>query len=488
MYHNITVADVNYDYLPDLYITGAQSGAYGKLFVNNMPEPFSEQAQSYNLQQITDISAAFFQMTRTSGLSVLAGRRLMEMQYNRFVDITSGSGLEGLSNVLTPVFFDIDGDIDDDLFIAGNWELNSGTLFRNMGNGTFVDISDNTDRGGFGYGQEVTFGDIDNDGDFDIYLCSGFGTNSMWENDGDGYFTNITASSHTGCDGYSRGANFGDFDNDCDLDLFVNRASATKMLYLNNGNGVFADASEESGVAVNGGGFGCAISDIDGDGQLDIIAANSDYVRNQIFINDNSNGSFIKVKVIGRAPNTLALGAIIELYDYGDQIADNTLIGKREISSHPSFYCVNDLTAHFGTGEYADLMVSIRFQSGAIKDTSGFLPGETIILREPDPTSVNQPETNLPKQYMTLSAYPNPFNNNCAITFDGDGSSDYKITIYDLLGRQIQQADIRDRSDSRIRYIWNGSNYDGLPVPSGVYYLRVQSEYSSVGQKITLLK
>jgi hypothetical protein len=488
MFHNITAADVNFDYLPDFYLTGSETGYVAKLFVNNAPAPFVDMAEAYNLRLSTDMSAAFFQMTPTSGLCILAGRRLMMMQHGTFVDITQGSGLEGLSNVLTPVFFDLDGDIDDDLFIAGNWELNVGALYRNNGDGTFTDISTNTNEGGFGYGQEVTFGDIDNDGDFDIYLCSGFGTNSMWKNDGSGYFTNITDLSNTGCGGYSRGANFADFDNDGDLDLFVNRASARKMLYLNIDEGIFADFSEEAGVVDTAGGFGCAIGDLDGDGQMDIIAANSDYVRKQVYINQNSNASFLKVKLNGRSPNTLALGAIIELYGDAGPTAGRELIGKREISSHPSFYCVNDLVAHFGTGDHTELEVVVYFQSLAVKDTFGVVPGEMIILEEPLETSADESGVPLPLRHITLSAYPNPFNSFSVISINGGNSEKYFLAIYDMLGRQIRSAEIPITPAGYVTYTWDGKNYQGCSLPSGVYFVYVQAENTSSELKITLLK
>ena len=148
----------------------------------------------------------------------------------------------------------------------------------------------------------------------------------MWQNDVSGYFTNITDISNTACGGYSRGA---DFDNDGDLDLFVNQASAPKTLYLNIDEDIFIDYSEEAGIVESAGRFGCAVGDLDGDGQMDIIAANSDFVRNQEYINQNSNASFLKVEVNSRVPNTLAPGAIIQLYGDPGTTRGRRLVGKR---------------------------------------------------------------------------------------------------------------------------------------------------------------
>lgn len=487
-FHDVSMVDVNFDWLPDFYVTGCYyNGCDGRFFVNRSPGAFEEMAHLYNLDQVTDMSATFFQMTPSSGLCVLAGRHLKNLQFGTFIDITQGSGLEGLSNVFCPVFFDIDGDYDDDLFIAGNWELNYGTLFRNNNDGTFTDISTNTDEHGFGFGQEVTYGDIDNDGDFDIYLCSGFGTNTMWQNDGTGYFSNFTEISNTGCGGYSRGANFADFDNDCDLDLFVNRASDYKMLYLNDGAGVFVDYSQEAGISEQAGGFGCAVGDLDGDGQMDIIAANSDFVTKQVYVNLNEYPSFLKIKVVGHPPNTLAIGAIIDVYSAAGPTLSRTFIGRREISSHPSLYCVNDPVAHFGTGEFSDLEVIIHFQSLAIKDTLGIAPGQTITIEEPSPTEVENPAPILPQQGVLLSAYPNPFNNTIEIGISG-GIGEYYLTFYDILARRLKSVAFTNAHGGFAFYVWDGTDDNGFQLPSGVYFLNVQSGKSSSRLKIILLR
>jgi hypothetical protein len=487
-YHNVTMVDVDFDYRPDFYITGCYySDCDGRFYLNQAPGPFIESSALYNLDEVTDMSAAFFQMTPTSGICVLDGRKLKMLTYGTFIDITQGSGLENLSNVFCPVFFDLDGDIDDDLFIAGNWELNYGTLFRNNGDGTFSDISTNTNEGGFGYGQEVTFGDIDNDRDFDIYISSGFGTNSMWQNDGTGYFVNVTDISNTGCGGYSRGANFADFDNDGDIDLFVNRASDRKMLYLNLGDGVFTDYSEEAGIVHYAGGFGCAVGDMNNNGQMDIIAANSDFVPKQVYINQNQNPSFLKVKVLGLPPNTLAIGAIVELYGASGPTSGRTFLGKREISSHPSLYCVNDPVVHFGTGEYTDLEVIVYFQSLAVEDTFGLAPGETIILQEPPITSTD-PGIILPTERLLLTAYPNPFNNSTLLLINGGDVPDYRLAIYDMLGRIVKSEIVPNNSSGKSTYSWDGTDSDGHPLPSGVYFVRVRTDQMSAEKKITLIR
>ncbi|MEE9553115.1 MAG: FG-GAP-like repeat-containing protein [candidate division Zixibacteria bacterium] len=486
--NNITVADVNLDNRPDLYINDAPDQHQARMYVNDMPGPFLDRTQLYGLGYTQSAGSAFFQMTPNSGLCLLTGNRLMNMQYGTFIEITQGSGLEGLTNVFCPVFLDIDGDYDDDLFIAGDHEMNYGSLFLNNGDGTFSDISTNTDESGFGYGQQVSFGDIDNDGDFDLYVTSGFGTNKLWQNDGTGYFTNITDISNTGYGGYSRSSSFGDFDNDGDVDLYVNRTDDYKVLFINDGNGIFTDYSEEAGINDYGTGMGCAVGDLNGDGGLDIVSMNANSQGNQIYINQSAEETFLKVKVIGRGSNTLALGAILELYADSDPQLEEEFIGKREISSHPVVGGVNDLVAHFGTGDHSNLRLVIHFQSGAVTDTMGLQTSTTVIIYEPEMVAVDDPEISLPVNNMILRSYPNPFNNSTRITIHGGESDLYDLAIFDLLGRRIRSVSIENRDSELTSFTWDGQNDSGQPVPSGVYFVRGRSGTLSAENKISLLR
>src|SRR5688572_18593683 len=127
--------------------------------------------------------------------------------------------------------------------------------------------------------------DYDNDGDVDIYFLNGAplrGTkapavaprNSLWRNEGNWKFTDVTASSGLGDAGYGLGVAIADYDNDGDQDVYISNFGPSK-LYRNNGNGTFTDVTEKAGVAdgVSKIGAGVAFLDIDNDGHLDLFAA-----------------------------------------------------------------------------------------------------------------------------------------------------------------------------------------------------------------------
>ena len=126
--------------------------------------------------------------------------------------------------------------------------------------------------------------DYDGDGDDDIYFLNGAplrGTstqttprNRLYRNDGHWRFTDVTQSAGVGDAGYGLGVVAGDYDNDGDLDLYLNNFGPN-VLYRNNGDGSFADVTEEAGVTHGDQvGAGTCFLDMDGDGDLDLIVAN----------------------------------------------------------------------------------------------------------------------------------------------------------------------------------------------------------------------
>ena len=126
--------------------------------------------------------------------------------------------------------------------------------------------------------------DYDGDGDVDIYFLNGAplkgaktdvaATNRLYRNDGNWKFTDVTALAGVGDTGYAMGVAVGDFDNDGDLDIYLNNYGPNVM-YRNNGDGTFSDVTEKTGTA-NGNrvGAGACFLDMDKDGDLDLYAAN----------------------------------------------------------------------------------------------------------------------------------------------------------------------------------------------------------------------
>jgi len=226
--------------------------------------------------------------------------------------------------------FDFDNDGRMDLFFTNGAKLPElekadprfyNCLLRNRGDGTFEDV---TARAGLlgkdlGFSFGVAAGDYDNDGFDDLFICNA-GRNTLYHNNGDGTFTDVTERSGIGTkpkDVLSVAAAWFDYDNDGKLDLIVTNytvwtpqidkvcavngqqyychpkvyPNVAHRLYRNLGNGRFQDVTDASGFGKElGKGMGVAIADFNADGYMDVFVAN-DTVRNFLFINQK-DGTF----------------------------------------------------------------------------------------------------------------------------------------------------------------------------------------------------
>jgi hypothetical protein len=142
------------------------------------------------------------------------------------------------------------------------------------------------------------FGDLDNDGDLDLYFCNGgtsrFGTgpNKVYLNDGSGVFTDATAAAHPGGASVAQpmDVTLGDIDGDFDLDVRVGSRGGGGKLYRNEGHGVFSDIS--AGVPADFSTYSYDFGDINGDGDLDLLGANSGPSNSELLLGNDGTGAY----------------------------------------------------------------------------------------------------------------------------------------------------------------------------------------------------
>lgn len=264
-----------------------------------------------------------------------------------FTSITTGpiSNSAGGSNDANWVDYDGDGDLD--LFVANQPNQNN-FLFRND-NGVFVQIliGDIVNDGGSSFGS--VWGDYDNDGDLDLYVCNRHQANFLYRNDGNGTFTRILSGDMVTDAHGSYGASWIDYNNDGHLDLFVaNNGGQNNDLYLNNGNSTFTTIT--SGDIVNNGGDSrsCNWADIDNDGDLDCYVTNKGPANNFLYRNEiGSLNSWTNITLVSSVSNTNCIGVIVRAKAI---INGQPIWQMREVSSKAGYCAQESPNIEFGFG------------------------------------------------------------------------------------------------------------------------------------------
>jgi hypothetical protein len=313
------------------------------------------------------------------------------------------------------VFTDFDNDGDIDLFIAKcrqsvndpNDPRRINQLWVNDGNGNFTEEAN--ERGLVLYEQSwtVDFADTDNDGDLDCLITNHSTTLFLFENDGLGYFTNITAGSGLEVTGFFLQAKMEDFDNDGYVDLVY--SGGAHAFFHNNGDNTFTEVPGTFPGSDTMHSF--AFGDVNRDGAVDLYASyGNGYVtadsnnEDILWVNEGNANNWITFELEGIQSNQDAVGAKVVITGaFGTQI--------REVRAGESYGITCTASCHFGLG--ANQIVetaTVLWPSGletildtpainqyhAISEVScvldvaitssaiGFCPGESVVLSAPE--------------------------------------------------------------------------------------------------------
>jgi hypothetical protein len=238
------------------------------------------------------------------------------MSPERYLPETMGPGV---------AFFDYDNDGWMDLYIVNSGPCDffqpktplRNALYKNNRDGTFTDVTEKAGvAGGTSFGMGVAVGDYDNDGNADLLVTS-YGGCTLYRNNGDGTFTDVTKKAGLGVPGWFTSAVWFDYDDDGRLDLFLcsfvefgttknvvcgdNKLGrryyciprvfnpTASLLFHNNGDGTFTEVSKGTAIAkAMGKALGVVATDLNNDGRTDLFVAN-DTVQNFLFMNRGKN-------------------------------------------------------------------------------------------------------------------------------------------------------------------------------------------------------
>ena len=338
-------------------------------------------------------------------------------------------------------WIDYDDDGDCDLFITNETTNQPNSLFRNDGPNNFTQITNIPLVQDLKVSAGSSWGDIDNDGDFDLFVANWGGyKNQLFINNNNGDFTEDTNSIIATPNTFSFGSTFGDIDNDGDLDLFVCNAyeagQNNNFVYINDGDGNFTQDTNSALANQLGYTFGAAFGDYDNDGWLDIFLANTldENQSNSLYHNTGSGNNWIKINCVGTDSNKSAVGAKVKVKA---TINGNTLWQYRKISANSGYCSQNSYTNHFGLGDATIVEeIEVLWPSGIVENFTNLSNNATYIVEESTGIVL---KTN---DYINLDfkIYPNPFTDelklstNNAIDFET-----IKLSLFNLQGQLIKE-------------------------------------------------
>lgn len=363
---------------------------------------------------------------------------------NDWIDMATVPGSDNSGNYGS-VWSDIDNDGDMDLYIAKCRQGVSNqfdprrinALYLNNGDGTFTE--DAGDRGLIIYSQSWTadFADIDNDGDMDCLITNHDNTLILLENDGDGYFTDITENSGLEISGFFLQCIMKDFDNDGFVDVLY--AGGLHGFLKGNGDGTFTPVP---GLFPNNDTMhSFAIGDLNNDGFLDAYSSygngyvNPDNNNNDIlWLNNGNDNNYFALNLQGTESNSNAVGTRVEIYgEWGVQI--------REVRSGESYGINNSFQVHFGLGqsETIDSLV-IKWPAGGIETVENPDVNQVIsvientCIAEPVAITSDGPAVICEGASLTLTASEGESylwsNGETTQSIDVEEAGTYSVTVY----------------------------------------------------------
>ncbi len=379
-----------------------------------------------------------------------------------FTDITGIAGISLESQLsFCSIFFDYNKDGFQDIYVSNDKPDNINRLYKNLGNGTFEDVSVSSGAGIGINAMTTTLGDFNNDGWFDIYVTNTPEGNELLKNNGDGTFTNVAEETGTSFNSLSWGAVFLDADSDGLLDLYVSGSfdgSVPSFLpsafYHQESDGTFVIPQDIGFETDTRESYTNAIGDMNNDGRPDIIVGN-DTEDNFLWENKTTtNNNWLKVNLEGVTTNRDGVGNTIEVHIDGQSQYRYTLAGEGYMSQN-SFY------EFFGLGSATEIdYIKVTWTGTNIEDIIYNVGvNQAITIKEG-----NGVLSNVTYQTDLFSMYPNPSNSGI-FRLSITNNQIVSMTIFDLSGRVISNK-VNLKNNDEI----NLSHYE-----KGVYLAKLTS-------------
>ena len=476
--------DIDNDGDKDLFIVRPSQGC--KLYENlggmNMFDITS--TSNIDSQPMSGIGASWGDLDNDGYLDVYISTRtigssISNMLYknngnNTFTDITLSSGIRDTNSFsFCAAWFDYNNDGFQDIYSTADRSFSPNRLFENNGNGTFTDVSLISNTFIFMDAMSATVEDYNYDGWLDFYVTNTDSGNVFLHNNGNGTFTDTASGSGVLYSAVGWGAAFLDADNDMDLDLYVSGMGRgitipSSLFYENDGNGNFTTPSNIGFVGDSVYSFGNAIGDYNNDGYYDIAVSNTD-TNVHLWQNGGGINNWIKITLEGTVSNKDGIGSWIKSYSNGNVQTRYTLCGESYISQ-------------FSNAEIIGLGTITQIDSIEVIWLSGI---RDVLYQVPVNQSINIVEGSTITSTSTFDddsffrIYPNPVKNTL------------KIEQIGLKNKQIQQLivfDIYGRILLSEKSIKESYNIDLSRFLDGSYLLKIVLEEEDLYRKFIVHK
>lgn len=456
-----------------------------RLYLNNGNKTFKESAQAAGLKlRTSSLHAVMADIDNDGWLDIYLtvndkGNRLYRNNGDlTFTDITAASGTSYLGRAMAAGFFDYDKDGDVDLYLVHDYKQ-ANHLFQNDGAGRFTNVAAQAGVDFAGDGMGVDFGDYDNDGWLDMYITN-YHQSLLYRNNGDGTFSDLTAAAQLPPVGMSWGCNFIDCDNDGWLDIFIANQSKfwellpaiyPNVLFHNKGDGTFRDAAPQAGLATSFDSFGSAALDFNNDGWLDLVVADHliGATQNEFFKNSGGTNHWLNVKLEGTKSNRSAIGARLEAFAGNWRRVE-------EVRAGSGYNSQNNLTVEFGLGARTRVDSLLVFWPSGIKEKYlGLAAKQFLKIKEGEGLVTSVAQTHAPqiapKEFVLEQNYPNPISaqRTTLLRFVMPATGAVTLKVFDVLGREVTSVALGTRSAGEQQF-----SFDASALHAGIYFYRVE--------------
>lgn len=459
--------------------TGTFTKVVDGIWVNHLGYSETASFGDYNNDGLVDLYVTNSEGNKKNFLYKNLGSHMME-------SIVEGSLVTDAGSSRNVSWTDIDNDGDPDLFVT-NENGEKDHLYRNDGGGLFTKLTEPLITVDQFSTMSGSWGDIDNDGDLDVFLANDGSKNQLFRNEGNFVFSRILTTAISNATAKSFSSAFADIDNDGDLDLFVTNAFQNGVrlknkLFVNDGTGDFTEVTDDVVVMDQGWSYGCAFGDYDNDGFQDLAVATTRFGNTDeadyLYHNNGNENHWLMISLEGKTTNRSAIGTKVRVKAVVNGVA---IWQMREISAQSAYCSQNDMRAHFGLGlaEKVD-SITIEWPSGIVQHMTDVLPNQILDVDEDLVNAVPNEQSS-----FGLKVFPNPTNAGIQIEAHfADYASDLLLEVFGDTGQVVFSSNFE-----HVGGAWHFAlDLKKLQLAAGHYIVRISDGVNGEERKVVFVQ